>query len=184
VSALALLAEVVTALDAAGIPHMLTGSYASSFHGEPRATNDVDLVIDPSPAALAEATARLRQRSFYVGDEAAALSHRSMFNVIDTESGSKVDLIIRKDRAFSVSEFERRRVATVDGMAIHITSVEDLILAKLEWARIGGSERQRRDIEGILAVSGGSVDRAYLEHWAEELGLGEELSSVLDLDHG
>ena len=179
-SALALLVVVIDALDAAGIAHMLTGSYASTFHGEPRATNDVDLVIDPDAATTLTSVAdRLRLDGLYVGDEGGAFEHRSMFNVIDTGTGAKVDLIIRKDRPFSASEFERRRAVDVDGLRLHIASVEDLILAKLEWARRGGSERQLRDVDGIIAVSGEALDLPHLERWATELGLGDELRSAL-----
>lgn len=178
-SAFRLLATVVDALDQAGIPHMLTGSHASTFHGEPRATNDVDLVIDPDLAAFRLAVGRLREAGLYCGDEIAALEHRSMCNVIDPATGAKVDLIVRKDRPFSVSEMARRIPVVVDDVALWVATAEDLILAKLEWSRLGGSERQRRDIAGVLAVSGDELDLVYLRRWATELGLDDDLREVL-----
>lgn len=178
-TALRLLGFVVHALDAAGIGHMLTGSHASTFHGEPRATNDVDLVIDPDPAGIDRFTGAVEATGLYCGDGRAALVHRSMFNVIDTTTGAKVDLMLLRDRPFSRSEFGRRQAVTIDEVSLRIATAEDTILAKLEWAGLGSSERQRRDVAGIVAVSGHRLDRAYLRRWAPELGVAEELEAVL-----
>ena len=158
---------------------MLTGSHASTFHGEPRATNDADLVIDPDLPALRAVARRLRDAGLYCGDEVAAFEHRGMFNVIDTATGAKVDLIVRKDRRFSVTEMVRRIPIVVDDVPLCIVTAEDLILAKLEWARMGGSDRQRRDIEGVLAVSGRGLDLEYLHRWATELGVDDVLRELL-----
>lgn len=168
-----LLGRIVEALDASRIPHMLAGSVASSYHGEPRATHDVDLVIDPSREALARFVAGLDPSRYYVSPEAAeqAWRQRGLFNVIDLESGWKVDLILRKQRAFSREEFSRRQPATILGARCFVASAEDTILAKLEWARSGESERQLRDVAGILALRGSELDRGYLERWAAELGV-------------
>lgn len=178
-TAFRLLATVVNALDGAGVPHMLTGSHASTFHGEPRATNDADLVVDPELAALRSVADGLRDGGLYCGDEVAAFEHRSMCNVIDPATGAKVDLIVRRDRPFSVGEMARRLPVVVDDVPLWIATAEDLILAKLEWARLGGSDRQRRDIAGVLAVSGEQLDLDYLWHWATELGLRDDLRAVL-----
>ena len=110
-SAADLLRTIVGALDDAGIPHMLVGSFASSMHGSPRTTQDIDIVIDPTPEALDRFVSALDPNTVYVSPSAAdALARRSQFNVIDLASGWKVDLVICKDRPFSRSEF-RRRVA-------------------------------------------------------------------------
>src|SRR5262245_44908961 len=128
------LQAITQRLETTGIPFMVTGSYVSSHHGHPRATNDVDLVIDPTPAQLDHFLALLGQ-GYYVSQEAAreALAQRSMFNVIDFAEGWKADLIVRKDRPFSVEEFQRRQPETVAGFQVPIASAEDVILAKLEW---------------------------------------------------
>jgi hypothetical protein len=172
-----LLREVVTALDGAGVPHMLAGSSASTYHGEPRSTQDVDVVIDPSEEALRSFLAALDDR-LYVDDAVAALERRDQFNVIDPATGWKVDLVIRKDRAFSRSEFDRRTQVVIEGMLLWMATAEDTILAKLEWGRAGGSERQLRDVAGVLSVSGAALDRAYLDRWAEELGVTAELAEA------
>ncbi len=108
-SAAGLLRTVVTALDDAGIRHMLVGSFASMSHGAPRATQDIDMVIDPTPEALDRFAASFDPDRYYVSPSAQeALTSRDQFNIIDFTTAWKVDLIIRKDRPFSLSEFARR----------------------------------------------------------------------------
>ena len=90
-------------------------------------------------------------------------------------SGWKVDIIIRKNRTFSREEFARRVKVTLLDVPVHVASAEDTIVAKLEWSkRSGGSERQRRDIAGIIATIGQELDRTYVERWVHELELGDE----------
>lgn len=101
-----------------------------------------------------------------------------MFNVIDSTSGWKVDLIIRKSRPFSLSEFARREPLDIEGTRVWVATVEDTIVAKLEWARLGGSARQLEDVAALLAVTGDRLDRAYVERWVAELGLREEWQAV------
>jgi acetolactate synthase regulatory subunit len=165
-----ILAAVITALDGAGVPYMITGSLASSYHGEPRATRDVDIVIDPGPGTLERLVDAVLQAGFYVDRDVArtALGERTQFNAIGSHA-SKIDFIIRKDRPFSVEEFGRREPADLLGTAGFVTTAEDLILAKLEWANATGSERQLRDVAGIVAI-GHSLDEAYIERWAAALG--------------
>lgn len=152
---------------------MVVGSIAGSFHGEPRTTVDIDLVIDPTAEALERFVASLPRSAFYVDENAAseAFGRRTSFNVIDRQSGGKVDLLIRRDRPFSRTEFARRLNATILGREIPIATAEDTVIAKLEWAVAGESERQLRDVARILAVSGDSLDRAYLARWLTQLGL-------------
>lgn len=177
-SAADLLATIVAALDAAGVPHMLAGSMASSFHGEPRSTQDIDLVIDPDDASLRQFAESLDRSRFYVGDAAVAMQHRDQFNVIDLETGWKVDLIIRKNRPFSRTEFDRRRPVELLGVSTHLATAEDTILAKLEWARAGGSERQLSDAVAMLRVGRGELDTASLQRWAGELGVADLLDQA------
>jgi hypothetical protein len=167
-----LLANTIEQLDGAGVPFMVTGSIASSYHGEPRATRDLDVIIDPKAATLQRLVAGLQQAGFYVDGDAArvALMARSQFNAIGPEA-SKVDLIIRKDRPFSREEFRRRRPADLLGTQGFIVSVEDLVVAKVEWAAATDSERQLRDVRAMLAVNGDHVDRGYVERWITALGL-------------
>lgn len=167
------LTALADALDAEGIPAMLTGSIAAAVRGASRATMDVDLVIDPTPTALERFVARMESAGFYVSIDAArdALQARSMFNVIDSSSGWKADLIVRKARSFSETEFARREPADALGVPIAVVRVEDLIIAKLEWAQLGASARQLEDVRALIQLAGPELDRGYLTQWIETLGL-------------
>jgi hypothetical protein len=166
--------EVLRALERLGIPHMITGSVASSFHGRPRSTHDADIVIDPGDAELDALVRTLGEAGFYVDAARArdALRRRSQFNVIETRSAFKIDLILRKDRAFSREELGRRQTAELlPGRRVALASPEDTILSKLEWAKKAGrSEKQIEDAAGVLAVNPG-VDRSYIDRWAPVLGV-------------
>jgi hypothetical protein len=172
-----LLDRIVPALQNAGIPFMVAGSFASAAHGLPRSTNDLDIIIDPTREALDSLLAQLPPDTYYVDVDVArdALQRRGMFNVIDHATGWKIDFIFRRNRAFSRQEFERRSAMNLLGVEVFMASAEDTILAKLEWSKAsGGSERQRRDIAGIIATLGDSRDQAYLQHWLRELDLESE----------
>jgi len=169
------IATIVAELERFGIPHMVAGSFASTLHGEPRTTHDIDLVIDPDWPSLHRFAHELERSHFYVNEEAVreAWERRGQFNVVLLDSGWKVDLIIRKDRLFSRTEFERRQPATIGDAQVFVATAEDTIVAKLEWASRGESERQLRDVVGILGMSGDRLDVAYVERWVRELGLQE-----------
>ena len=167
------LRSITTALDQAGIQYMLTGSFASAYHGAPRSTQDIDFVIRATPEQLKTLVLALPETQYYVELTAALEAHQrqSMFNVLDLDSGWKVDFVLRKSRPFSQEEFGRRRPAILHGISIFIASVEDLIIAKLEWARLAQSHRQLEDVAAILRVRFDGLDRGYIEKWIEELNL-------------
>ena len=173
-----LLERLVRILDDAGVPFMVAGSFASTVHGLPRTTQDLDIVIDPpSLRELDALVAAIPPEEYYVDAEAArdAFRRRSMFNIVDHASGWKVDLIVRKNRAFSREEFARRTPITLLDVPVFVASPEDTIVAKLEWSKqSGGSERQRRDVAGILATAGPALDRPYVERWVRDLDLADE----------
>lgn len=171
-----LLAAIVTVLDAIGIAHMVVGSFASTFHGVPRTTQDLDLVIDPSEQQLDLLLAALPSDRFYVDPDVArdALRRRTMFNVIEMSTAWKLDLVIRKARPFSLEEMRRREVVTILTFAVNIATAEDTIISKLEWSKASGSERQLDDVAGILRVRGDNLDRAYIQRWVGELGVEAE----------
>jgi hypothetical protein len=174
------LAQLAGSLEAAGIAFMVAGSLGSSSYGQPRATRDADLVIDPTPEQLDRFLALLGP-AFYVSPEAAhaALSRRSMFNVIDFADGHKADLIVRKDRPFSIEEFRRRQAGMILGRPVPVASAEDVILTKLEWNKITPSERQVADALQVAVVQRGRLDQAYLWRWAPSLGVAEQLEELL-----
>ncbi len=178
----ALLRVLAQSLSASGTPYMITGSVAAAYHGAARATMDVDAVIDPTPAQLAVLVQRLEEAGLYVSAEAAreALSDRTMFNVIDPETGWKADLIVRRHRPFSDEEFARQLPTELLGQRVAVASLEDVILSKLEWATLGGSARQLEDVRRLLAIGGHTLDLAYIERWIEPLGVRRAWHSVRD----
>lgn len=174
------LSFVVQTLDAFEVPFMLTGSLAAAYHGSPRATQDVDLVIDEDVEVLLQFAGALRDGGFYVSDEAVeeAVRIRGQFNAVDPNSGWKADFIIRKHRPFSIAEFNDRQALRFLGLELSVTRPEDLIVAKLEWAKLGDSERQIRDAEEILAVQGEALDLARIDRWVGELALEAQWAQV------
>jgi len=170
------LRQVVEVLEDAGIPYMLTGSLASAYYATPRATQDIDLVIDAGAEALERAVAGFSEAGYYVDRGAAleALESHGQFKAIDASAGWKVDLISRKDCAFSRTEFERRETASLLGVDVSLASLEDVLIAKLEWSKLGDSELQRRDVVQLLERAGPRLDMPYVERWVAALDLSEE----------
>jgi hypothetical protein len=172
----ATLARVVATLQRLAIPYMVTGSIATSYHGRPRATHDADLVIDPTPPQTDALVEALAAYGFYLDPDRAraAVRRRGQFNAIETRHASKIDLIVCADRPFSRTELERRIPVDLPfATGVSMASPEDAIVSKLELARKSGdSERQLADARGVLDVTP-SVDRAYIAHWAEELGVSD-----------
>lgn len=171
-----LLRTLAAAMREEAIPFMLTGSVAAAYHGAGRATMDVDLVIDLRPEQLDAFVDRVAASGAYVSYEAAreALALRTMFNVVDPDSGWKADLIVRKARAFSEVEFERRHAIEFLGVSVDVASLEDVMLSKLEWAKQGGSARQLEDVRTLLRLRGEELDRDYVQHWVDALGVREQ----------
>lgn len=155
---------------------MLTGSYASSYHGVPRATQDIDIVISATPDQIRALGAALPASEYYFDLGAALNAHRreGLFNVLDMASGWKIDFIIRKSRPFSRGEFDRRAAVDVEGVRLYVASAEDVLIAKLEWAKRSGSERQVQDAAGILRIRSRDLDQGYVETWVRELGLEDQ----------
>jgi hypothetical protein len=177
------LQRIAAELNRAGIAYMLTGSFASVFYGSPRSTQDIDLVIAANRAQLQTFVESLSRGEYYVEADAAleALKRESLFNIIDLKTSWKIDMIIRKSRAFSQEEFGRRRLSNLEGMSLYVASAEDIILAKLEWARLGKSNRQIEDAAGILKMRIDFLDRSYVDKWVRELGVTKEWSEALRL---
>jgi len=174
------LLRITTALEQAGLAYMLTGSFASAYYGSPRSTQDIDLVIAGTSPQLRAFVESLPGNKYYVDLEAATEAHQreSMFNIIDLESGWKIDLIFRKSRAFSQEEFKRRQTVNIQGTRLFVASAEDVVIAKLEWAKRAQSQRQIEDAAGIMKIQGNSLDRSYLEKWIRELDLTKEWNAA------
>jgi len=168
-----LLSRLAPALEQAQVPYMLTGSVASSAHGVPRSTRDLDIVIAPTREQLLALMREFPASQYYADEQQAmqALAARSQFNIIDFASGWKVDFIIAQDSEYGRTALQRRKVIEVAGTAVSVASAEDVLIAKLHWAKLGGSQRQLQDAEGILNTQRDNLDFTYIEAWVRELGL-------------
>lgn len=176
-----LLEQVARRLREANIPFMVVGSVASSYHGEPRVTHDIDLVVDSSLERLLQFVDSF-EPPFYVSDVAArqAFARHSLFNVIHPDCEYKADIIVRKNQDFDREEFARRRPASIWGVEVDVATPEDVVLAKLQWARRTDSQQQLRDATMVAVVQGANLDLPYLHKWAVALGLEGLLSRVFD----
>jgi len=174
------LEKLIKKLNEQNIPYMLSGSVSSSLHGQPRATNDADIVIAPAEEQLIAFVKSLGD-DYYVSYDAArdAFKNNSAFNVIDIQNSWKADFIICKDRPFSREEFQRRRKANIMGLDVWVVSPEDVILSKLEWAKNSESGQQYRDALGVATVQYDRLDRDYLYKWAKELQVESSLEQLL-----
>jgi hypothetical protein len=172
---------VARVFDQLGIRYVVGGSLASALHGEPRSTLDVDFVADVRPEHMEALVAALAP-GFYVSDTAMrdALHAGGSFNAIHLVTAVKVDVFPVGDDAFDAERIARRRRAVVwaDPPAeLYVDAAEYTVLRKLEWYRRGGevSERQWRDVVGVLRVRKGSLDAALLDRWARRLGVADLL---------
>jgi len=177
---------VVETLDGLGVPYAIGGSFASALHGVMRATMDADLVADLRTEHV-EPLARALGDAFYA-DVAmmrdAVLGHSS-FNLIHLETMFKVDVFVARPRAFDRSQLARRQLHVLSEepeRRAYVASAEDIVLAKLEWYRQGGetSERQWRDVLGVLKVQGERLDRGYMQRMAAELSVADLLRQAFE----
>jgi hypothetical protein len=167
-----------TALERVGIPYFVTGSFASSAHGIPRSTNDIDIVISPSREQLSQLLQMFPESEFASDLEDAfdALKRKSLFNIIDYATMWKVDFIIKQPTPFDASRFARRGVVDIAGVLLQTASPEDILITKLWWAKLGESERQIYDAAGIIQVQGTNLDLEYVERWVAVLELEQQWS--------
>ncbi len=179
-----LLALVVGQLNQLNIDYMLTGSFASSLQGEPRATHDIDLVLELKPESCQALIEGLQRPEFYLSEKAAvrAVSKRTgLFNLINSETGDKVDFWILTGDEFDQVRFRRRQTERVFGLSLKVSSPEDTILMKLKWAReSGGSQKHSVDALRIYEVNLDSLNMDYLAEWVSRLGIQEEWVELLD----
>jgi hypothetical protein len=177
--------KVTDVFERLGVSYLIGGSLASALYGMVRTTQDSDIVAEMRAEHLQPFVAAL-QDEFYVDDEmiAESIQRHSSFNIIHRETMFKVDVFIPRPRPFLESQLARaqRQIFTFETeVSAKFASPEDTILSKLEWYRMGGevSDRQWRDILGVLKTRAGELDLAYLQKWAGELKVSDLLDRAL-----
>lgn len=177
--------KVTNVFEKLGIPYLIGGSLASTLHGMVRTTQDSDIVAEMRLEHLQPFVLAL-QDEFYIDEEMIAESvHRnSSFNIIHRETMFKVDVFIPRPRPFlqaQLARAQRQTFSLVTEMSAKFASPEDTILSKLEWYRMGGevSDRQWRDILGVLKTRAGELDLEYLRKWGAELNVSDLLERAL-----
>ena len=180
------LMPVVDAFNQLGVAHYIGGSVASGAFGEFRATNDVDVVADLREPHAEPLVVALGDAYFADRDSIrAAIVRRASFNAIHFDTMLKIDVFVLRDRPYDHEALRRRVTKRVslapDAPSVDFASAEDVILAKLEWFQQGGgvSERQWRDVQGVLRVQSGALDLGYLRRWSVVLDLDGQLERAL-----
>ena len=178
-----LLRYFVTRAEALRLRYFVTGSVATIYFGEPRFTNDIDIVVDLPQEKVRALCESFPGPEFYLDEDAAlaAIKQSGQFNIIHPTSGLRIDVMIPSDSAFNRSRFERvRRLRPEKEYEAPFASPEDVILKKLEFYQAGSAEKHLRDIAGVLKIGGNQIDRAYISEWASRLGIGTIWQAVLD----
>jgi hypothetical protein len=177
--------RVTSVFDDLGVAYLVGGSLASSLHGKPRATQDVDLVADLQPRHIPRLVEALRGE-FYLDEPAIrdAVDRRSTFNVIHLGTLFKVDVFVAGDDPATRRELERRQQYRLEGDPpgeLVVASPEDIVVQKLHWYRLGDhvSERQWSDAMGVLTVRGRELDLGYMRDLASEMGVADLLARAL-----
>jgi hypothetical protein len=176
-----LLRKVVDVFERLGISYLVTGSVAAMAFGEPRLTNDIDIVAAIEEKHVKDLVTAFPSNEFYISEEIVreAIHHQGQFNIIHPASGIKVDIIIKQDTPFDNSRFGRvHRIYPAESYQANFAAPEDVIIKKMEYYKAGGSEKHLRDIAGILKISGEIVDWDYITTWAERLDLTEVWDAV------
>lgn len=171
-----LLGQVAGILERLQIRYLVTGSFATMFYGEYRATNDIDIVADLQSPHVKPFCAAFPESDFWLSDDAVwlAVRERFQFNIIHKLTFTKVDVIVPPLTPFAKNTLERvRRFNPTPTVQAWVSAPEDVILNKLRFYREGGSEKHLRDIAGVLRISGTTLDLPYLTHWADELKVRE-----------
>ena len=176
-----LLDFLIEVFDRLDLGYLITGSVATSYYGEPRFTNDIDVVVELSGSRIRAFCRAFPAENFYLSQDAvrSAVREQRQFNIIHPATGLKVDVFVLNESAFDRSRFDRRRLeALEEGKSAWLASPEDVVLKKLVYFEEGGSEKHIRDILGVLKVQGPKIDFDYIHVWAGKLNLSETWDTV------
>jgi len=178
------LKNVIGVLNKYQISYMITGSIVSSIQGEPRSTHDIDIVVMIDDLnKFKEIIHEYKSPDYYLDPFSIddAVRSESMFNLIDTNNGEKVDFWILTKNSFDVSRFNRRIIEKIDDFDLYISTPEDTILAKLLWSKnSGGSKKQFIDSLRVYELQKDLLDICYINQWAEKLGVNDLWLDIID----
>lgn len=178
-----LLRVVTIACEKLQLQYFVTGSTATIAYGEPRFTNDIDVVIELSEDKIGLFCNEFSVSDFYLSESAvmAAVKNRSQFNLIHPTSGLKVDFMVVPMTDFDRSRMSRvRELPVLEDKLVRFASPEDAILMKLRYYQMGHSDKHLRDIHGVLKIQGAKIDRCYIADWSTKLGVAQEWIQILD----
>lgn len=167
-----LISLFVAPLNRAGIEYMVTGGLAAVIYGHPRLTLDIDLVLQLAPHEARVFAALWPPGEFYCppAEERARAAH-GHFNVIHNDSAMRADVYLAGTDELNTWALRHRRVRQVEGEAVQVAPIESVVVSKLRYFQMGGSDRHLRDIARMLQISGSEVDRPALEGWISRLDL-------------
>jgi len=168
-----LLISIAKILSNLKIEYFITGGFAISVWGRPRATFDIDIVvkmIEPDVSVLAEAFREI-SKAGHADEEMMkdAIRNKGEFNLIDSDSGLKVDFWIAEKNELNIQRFKNKKAKIISGQKVYFSSPEDLILSKLEWYEQTNSSRHLEDVESVLKISSKKLNMKYLKQWAKKL---------------
>ena len=167
--------QLIAAMNEAGLDYMLVGSFSSMYYSFPRSTTDADFVIGTSEwdtSALADRLGNAFKFDSQLSFELIGETVKKEIQIVGTPF--RIELLELTDQAFDQSRFARRRRVSLGGMEVWIPTAEDVILQKLIWSR----PRDLDDVIGVIAVNHNNLDTAYLQKWADQLGLTEALDDT------
>lgn len=178
-----LLTKIAKILSDLKIKYFVTGGFAVSVWGRPRATFDIDIIIKLIESQARPLTKALREisKAGYADENMIkeAIRHKGEFNFIDPNSGLKVDFWVAKEKTLTPPEFRNRELKKISGQKVYFISPEDLILSKLQWYQETQSSRHIEDVQSILKISAKKLDMKYLENWAKKLKISEILNKLI-----
>ncbi len=180
------LRHTVNALKQLNITYMIVGSYGSAIHGEPRFTQDIDIVFELTLDRVTRFCASFPEPEFYLSESTVvdSIKKRFPFNILHPASGNKIDFMFSPSNAWGIGQLSRRQsIEILPGIMLETASPEDVIVGKLWYFSEGGSEKHLRDIMSILRVSGDRVDRIAVASWAQLLGFTSIWDALMEKWH-
>ncbi len=176
------LAHLAAALEAVGVEYAVVGSVASSFHGEPRGTQDIDIVARVARSDVANLARQFPEEDFYFDRDMVfdSLRTRQPFNIIELRTMWKADIILPSE-PYAHEELARRQRVELAGVPLFVACAEDTVISKMRWSQLTGSDRQLQDVAGIIRVRGPALDHTLISTLVSRFDLAAEWARALEI---